>query len=818
MINRLFGSEMKGFAILEYQFTSKDIVRRCQGIFGLLFAASMAFGQSVSQDSIISRFDQYAKKNLQEKVYVHTDKNMYLTGEIMWFKIYEMGAANNSQMDFSKVVYTEIISNDQKVVLQAKTGITNGSGSGSLQLPIDLSSGTYRIRSYTNWMKNFGPDYFFEKSLYVVNTLLKPERAVAADKVNYAIQFFPEGGDLVEGLSSKIGFKAVDNEGLGIDFTGSIVDENNEVIASIKPAKFGIGSFVMKPMANRNYRAVIQVPGGGSVTSALPAVKKNGYVMSVKEISGDKLNIEIGTNTGTSDEMLLIAHTRQETKITEKISLRNGKADFQVDKSKLGDGISHFTLFNGSGQPIAERLYFKRPAAKLMFNVKPDQQQYGKRKKVSLDLDALNEKGEQADANASISIYASNGAAPAGIDIVSYLWLKSDLKGYVEEPGYYFRSADAQSTEGLDNLMLTQGWRRFIWDDVVSNKVKKPVFLPEIDGHTIEGKLIDTRTNAPASNIVTYLSVPGKNFQLYTARSNTNGEVTFHTRNVAGPSELVAQTNFKIDSTYRIEFKSPYFTEYSSYRAPSIRLTEDYRSTLLTQSVANQVQNVYLGNKLRTFYPAAIDSGSFYLKPADSYLLDNFVRFNTMEEVLREYVTKVPVTRQKNEFNLWVSFKRHYDDQYVDVEPLLVYDGVPIFDRGTKIVRYDPKKVKSVEVLDKKYFVGPASFNSIINFKSYKNNLPDFALDNRATVVDYDGVQLRREFYSPVYETEAQVSDRLPDFRNLLYWSPGVVLGSSGKKSLSFYTSDQKGKYTIVVEGISSLGIPGSNVFNIEVK
>ena len=787
-------------------------------LIALLFFAGNSYAQSVNPDTISSRFSEFSKKNLREKIYMHTDKDLYLSGEIVWFKIYEVGAAGNVPLDFSKIAYAEILDKDQKPVMQAKISLANGNGNGSLHLPADLSSGTYRIRSYTSWMKNFSPDYFFEKPIQIVNTLAKPEKRVIAKSTEYDIQFFPEGGNMVEGLMSKVAFRAVDNNGKGVDFAGAIVDENRDTITRIRPVKFGIGNFTLTPGKNKTYRAFIQFPDGQSSDILLAGVNTTGFVMSVKELSDTRVNLTVESGSAPSEEVFLLVHTRQETKLAEKLKLNGGKAELQIDKNRLGDGISHLTLFNSSGQPVCERLYFKKPTSKLTFTVKPDQQQYGKRKKVTIDLEAKTEAGTLSDADASVSIYASDGFESNSTDIVNYLWLKSDLKGNVEDPAYYFRNADVQTNEALDNLMLTHGWRRFVWKDVIANKTGPIEFLPEIDGHIIAAKLTDTRTNSPAKGIVSYLSVPGKNVRLYTARSNSSGDVKFHTRDIFGPSELVAQTNYQQDSTYHIELSSPFSLKFTDYPLPASALTENSRGQLLTQSVGNQVQNVYLNEKLRTFYAKALDSVSFYLRPDKSYLLDNFVRFNTMEEVLREYVLEVPVTRQRDDFSLWVSFKPHYNDPYRNVEPLLLYDGVPVFDRGNKMVKYDPKKVKSIDVLTKKYYVGPATFNSIINFKSYKNNLPDFQLDSRATVVDYEGAQLKREFYSPVYETEAQISDRMPDFRNLLFWSPEVNIDASGKKTLSFYTSDQKGKYTVVIQGITSSGKPGSNALTIEVK
>lgn len=792
---------------------------RTLGMLLLLACFSDAFSQSFNQDSITERFAEYSEHNLQEKIYAHTDRELYLAGEILWFKLYNVNTASNKSIEFSKVAYVEIIDKNQKPVLQAKIGIDMGSGSGSLYLPVSLSSGNYQFRAYTSWMKNFSPGYYFEKDIRLVNTLTKPEKqSVANVDVNFDIQFFPEGGNMVESLPAKLAFRAIDSQGKGIDFQGTLADENNNSLLSFKPLKFGIGSFSFTPENGKTYRAIIEIPGSKTIVKELPSVK-TGYVLQLENAGAERIKVKIHANEGSSNQQLvLFVHTRQDKKLSESITLNGGKAELLIEKKKLSEGISQFTLFNNAGKALAERLYFIRPASQLNLVIKADKSAYSTRNKVSLELLSKDEKGLEIDADASVSVFASNASPSDEADIFNYLWLKSDLKGTIESPGYYLNNKDGLADEALDNLMLTHGWRRFVWQDVITGN--KPVFgfIPEIDGHIIHGRIIDTRTQAPANNILAYLSLPGKKLHLYGARSNSSGLVSFHTRDIYGPSELVAQTDTQQDSTYKIDILSPFSNEYSGTKQPELILNEDIRKQLFTQSLSSQVQNVYSSNKLRTFYPALVDSSAFYLKPDKTYLLDNFVRFNTMEEVLREYVVEVPVTRQRDDFSVWVTVRPHLTDIPKSVKPLIILDGVPIFDSGNKIIKYDPKKVRSLDVVAQKYFLGALNFEGILNFTTYKGNLPDFQLDAKATIVDYEGLQLKREFYSPVYETAAQTESRLPDFRNVLYWSPDIKINSDGKKIISFYTSDQENDYTIMLQGISSSGKAGSASLNIEVK
>ncbi len=788
------------------------------GMLLLFVCFTNAFAQTFNQDSISKRFSEYSEQNLQEKIYVHTDRELYMAGEILWFKLYNVNTASNTSINFSKLAYVEIIDKDLKPVLQAKIAIDKGSGSGSLYLPVSMYSGNYQLRAYTSWMKNFSPDFYFEKNIKLVNTLAKPEKQIAVNEEGkFDIQFFPEGGNMVESLPAKVAFRAIDYQGKGIDFRGSVVDENNNALLSFKPLKFGIGSFAFTPESGKTYRALIEIPGNKTIVKELPSAK-SGYVLQLENSTSDRIKVKIHANEGSSSQQLILfVHTRQVKKLNERITLTGGKAEFFVEKNKLAEGISQFTLFNPSGKALAERLYFIRPGSQLDLNIKADKSAYSTRKKVSLELLSKDEKGIDSDLDASISVFASNGSASDEADIFNYLWLKSDLKGNVESPAYYLKNKDAVADEALDNLMLTHGWRRFIWQNVITNNPSFE-FIPEIDGHIIHGRILDTRTLKPANNILAYLSIPGKKLHLYGARSNSSGLVSFHTRDIYGPSELVAQTDIQLDSTYKIELFSPFSTKFSATKQSELILNEDIRSLLFTQSMSSQVQNVYSSNKLRTFYPALIDSSAFYLKPDKTYLLDNFVRFTTMEEVLREYVAEVPVTRQKNDFSVWVTVRPHLINVPKSVKPLIILDGVPIFDSGNKIIKYDPKKVRSLDVLAQKYFLGPLNFEGILNFTTYKGNLPDFQLDSRATIMDYEGLQLKREFYSPAYENTEQASNRLPDFRNVLYWSPDIKINSSGKRTISFYTSDQENNYTIILQGLNASGKAGSASLNIQVK
>ncbi len=226
-----------------------------------------------------------------------------------------------------------------------------------------------------------------------------------------------------------------------------------------------------------------------------------------------------------------------------------------------------------------------------------------------------------------------------------------------------------------------------------------------------------------------------------------------------------------------------------------------------------QVQNSFVSEKLKQFDAPAIDSNAFFGNPDIQYLLDNYTRFSTMEEVLREYVYEVLVRRQKENFHLIVS---DVDNKIFLDDPLTLINGIPVFDPN-KVIKYDPLKVKKIDVVKRKYFYGPSIFNGILNFVTYQPD-PSILSELKSVALEYEGLQYQREFYSPVYETQDQISSRLPDFRNVLYWSPDIHTNTQGKAEINFFTSDLKGKYIAVFQGLNVDGRVGERSVSFEVK
>ncbi len=781
----------------------------------ILLMSTPLHAQTSLHSDITSKLNEYASTGIREKIYVHTDKNYYLTGEILWLKLYYTDAVSNKPINLSKVAYVEILDSANVPVSQIKTGLYRGEGNASVHLPTNIASGYYKLRAYTNWMKNFSPDYFFEKEITILNLNKFPTVNKNHSPKNIDVQFFPEGGDLVSGIQSKIGFKAVDYTGKGVPVNGLLL-ENVDTLLRFTASHNGMGNFIFTPHPGYTYSAIIISPAVDPIRKNLPAILEKGVVMSLSKGQGGNITVAAITNDDNHKQLQLLAHTRSSVKVSQTAPVLNGRATFSFRESDLGEGVSQLTLFSSNNTPVSERLYFRRPQKDLDLSISTNRASYEKRNEINISLSSHQLRGTDS-AKLSMSVYLLDSLQ--NIDnknILHYLYLSSDLKGLVEDPFYYF--TDTKEAEAAaDNLMLTQGWRRFKWSDVLAGKKLRFDYPPEIRGHIITGKVTHSVTGQPAAQVGTYIGSPADLTQFSSAVSHRDGTVKYEMNSFIGGNIIITQTNpLTQDSIFKIQINSPFSQEYTrAHVRPFVRPVQ-YPNTVLKRSVAVQVQNMYVSDKMNRFvYPPSTDTASFYVKPDFRYELERYTRFTSMEEILREYVVLVNVRRRNGQVELPIVDP--VAQRYLPGRPLNLLDGVPVFD-FTKFFEFDPLKLRLLEVVAQRYIYGPMVFDGILNWKTYKPALSNYNLSSNATVVEYEGLQAEREFYSPVYASPENLASHLPDYRTTLYWNPNLTLTGNTSTSSIFYSSDLTGKFAVVVEGLSQHGVAGGAVTTFEVK
>lgn len=762
-----------------------------------------AFSQNDALTEFRTKFDIYTQKFPSEKLYVHTDKDFYTAGEIIWFKIYGIAADKQSAV-MSKVAYVEILDEHHSAIAKAKIALDEKGGSGSIELPLSANSGYYTLRAYTNWMKNFDATVFFDKRITIVN----PLKSLNAEEktVRYgSIELFPEGGNLVNGIPSQISFKISNADGKIAPGKGFLLNEHNDTLLWFSPYKFGIGNFLFTPDAAHRYKAVFIFDDNSIVSKSLPQIYPQGYVMHVEEQGENYKVIVRSKQSSVYPELFLIAQNHRNIQVAKRNVIADGVAVFSLDKSELGEGISQITIFNNEKQPVCERLVFIPPAQKTDLEIKPSKEVYDNREQVSLALSS------SVPANLSLSVFQLDAlqTKDAG-DINSYVWLESELGSGIENPQYYLSNTE-EAKKAANNLMLTYGWRRFKWDRVL-NGAPAIQFSPELSGQIISCKVTEAKTGKPAPDVQVFLSIPETSYKLYFGSSDDSGIVKINVKDFFGNSELVLQVKDN-QPEYQIEVLNPFSEEYSAIFYPPFAIYNDQKALLENHSIAMQAQHIYRADSIQRFLaPAIKDTFPFFGEALYTYHLDDYTRFTTMEEVLREYVREINVGVKGSGDLKFKIFNENNRKNYTN-DILVVVDGVPVFNTA-KIFSMDPLKIRSLDIINRNYVLGTSIFYGLASFSTYKGNYEGVDIDPRAISLDYEGLQMKREFYSPDYSTEQQLKNRIPDLRTTLFWSPDIATS----QKIQFYTGDNKGKYIAVVQGLDSNGKPVTAASEFEVK
>lgn len=780
-------------------------------IIPLIFFSQVVPGQEQSLDTLVKKFKYYRVNALQEKMFAHLDRSFYLTGETLWFKVYTVDGTFHKPLNVSKVAYVEILDKANLPVLQAKIQLESGIGNGSFFLPATLNSGNYRFRLYTNWMKNFSPEYFFSQDFTIVNPFVRLEPAQRETPTSYTADFFPEGGNMVAGVQNKIGFRITDATGKGVSCAGYVLNDKNDTVSSFSPTRFGIGHFLFTPSADRRYRVMLKDGQGKTSLHPFTEVYPSGYVLHLQD-SGQYLRVSVTTQSLQLPYVYLFVHARQIMAKAELQTLRQNKAVFILNKNELPDGISHFTVFNEQLEPLCERLYFTYPEKILEIDLKGSQPEYNYRKRVAVSIQTSNNSGTPLPANLSMSVFRIDslpGNQPAGI--FHHLWLNADLAGTIESPEYYFNKSDPSAPQAMDDLMLTHGWRKFDWKDILERQ-QDFAHVPEQHGHIINGSV--SNDQGRQSHILTYLASPGKVVRVYGSRSNIRGEILFDIKDFYGSRQIIVQRVADSAHNYQVNIQNPFSTDFDAERVPELKISKDSENALLSRSIAMQVQDIYYYDQYSNRYiNPAIDSSAFYGEADATYLLDDYTRFQIMEEVMREYVPGVLVRKRKDGFHfIMVDL---VNGGLLRGDPMILLDGVPIFD-ADEIMELDPLRIKKLEVVKRQYYLGHAAFAGILSYSTYQGDLGGLQLNPTTISLNYDGLHIKRQFYSPHYNQG--FGNRKPDLRYLLHWEPEIITGENGRQEVEFYTSDVPGQYMVVVEGLNNDGYSGTKKYTFTVK
>lgn len=648
------------------------------------------------------------------------------------------------------------------------------------------------------------------------------------------LQFFPEGGQFIAGIPNQVGFKALKVNGLGAEAKGSIIDEQNNEISTFTSGYAGMGSFFVTPELGKNYKAKVTFKDGLAKTYDLPKAVESGITLQVINSNAEFINLKIVANeayfkANTDKSFFIVGQNTNVIYYAAKATLKSQVIITKIPKKNFPSGIAQLTLFNMQSEPISERLAFILHPEGLNLGLKSDLPTYKPRQKVKLTLDAKS-AGLPTSGNFSVSVIDEQ-KVPVDENnettILSSLLLTSDLKGYIEKPNYYFVKTDEKKLADLDKLLLTQGYRRFSYKEILNGQYPKLSFLPE-QGINITGVLRD-RTGMPIKKGAMRLMVTGKPISAETVTSNM-GLFNFQNLNFPDSSQVTISAKYNPNAANLMIMLDGTAAPAASknINAPDEVVNID---TVLS-SYLNNSQKQY--RYLRTLKTVEI-KGAAVKKPSHadhaalsglSMVPDHLLsgdRFATGCNILLQCLRTMATGLTFDVEDFYVT-RTYNQGNRTKVQVFL--NGIPVDTRD--INNISPTEVESVEIfltdqlgtVNRTYGTnGVLVINTKkapVGQKISKQELMDMLPKTNIITYTPMGYSKEREFYNPKYLPNAQIMNS--DLRTTIYWNPKAITDEKGNVSFEFFNADGRGSYRAVVEGIDKNGNVGRAVYRYTVK
>jgi hypothetical protein len=618
---------------------------------------------------------------------------------------------------------------------------------------------------------------------------------------DFDVKFFPEGGALINIPHQNVAFKAQGADGFSKEIEGFLFNSKGDTLTNFRSEHNGMGIFTMNPVNNETYYVTVRTNDSITKRFDLPAIEPKGISIAMSHYK-QEIRYEIQKTEATEwpQKLFLLAHTRGKLAILQPI---NPKRTFgKMNDSLFTEGITHFMLIDEQGNALSERLIFVPDHKPNQWQITADQPTYGKREKVSLQIAAKDNEGNPVEGTFSVSITDRKSIQPDSLadNILSNLLLTSDLKGYVEDPAYYFLNQDARTLRSIDYLMMTHGWRRHKMENVL--RTPSLNFTNYIEkGQTISGRIMGffganvkkgpICVLAPKYNIIATTETDEKGqFIVNTSfRDSTTFLVQARTKKgFAGVDILMDPPQYPVAT-----HKAPYFNGATTFM-------EDYLMNTRDQYYMEGGMRVYnLKEVTVTAKRERPSSKSIYTGGINTYTVEED-RLQGYGQTAFDAASRLPSVTITNGSEIHI---RNNSEPAIIVIDDIVYEDASDILKDIQVS--DMSSISLLRGADA-VILGPrASGGAVVITLKDPRNLPARPAQGIITYTPL-GYSESVEFYHPTYDTPEKKNAQRSDFRSTVYWNPELRLDAEGKATIEYYTPDSTAPEDIIIEGVDKNG------------
>ena len=618
---------------------------------------------------------------------------------------------------------------------------------------------------------------------------------------DFDVKFFPEGGALLSIPHQNVAFKAQGADGFSKDIEGFLFNSKGDTLTNFRSEHNGMGVFTMNPIDNETYYITAKTNDSITKRFDLPAVEPKGISIAMSHYK-QEIRFEVQKTEATEwpQKLFLLAHTRGKLSILQPITPE--RTFGKMNDSLFTEGITHFMLIDQQGNALSERLIFVPDHKPNQWQVTTDKPTYGKREKISLQIAAKDHEGNPVEGTFSVSITDRKSIQPDSLadNILSNLLLTSDLKGYVEDPAFYFLNQDARTLRSIDYLMLTHGWRRHKIENVL--RTPSMNFTNYIEkGQTISGRIRGFFGGNVKKGPICVLA-PKYNI-VATTETDEKGEFIVNTSFRDSTTFLVQARTKKGFAGVDIEIDTPPYpvpTHKAPYFNGATTFMEDY--------LLNTRDQYYMEGGMRVYNLKEVTVTAKRERPSSKSIYTGGINTYTVEEDrLQGYgqtafdaATRLPSVTIMNGSEIHI---RNNPEPAAIVIDDIVYDDASDILKDIQIS--DMSSISLLRGADA-IILGPrASGGAIVITLKDPRNLPAKPAQGIITYTPL-GYSESVEFYHPTYDTPEKKNEQRSDFRSTVYWNPELRLDAEGKATIEYYTPDSTAPEDIIIEGVDKNG------------
>lgn len=775
------------------------------------------------KQKIVTSLDSFSFNNPQEKTYIQTDRSQFLARETIWFKTYTTLYERPSVL--SKVVYITLSNENGSIIQKKQLKLINGTASGEFDLPENIKAGNYYLNSATLWMLNF-PSFITTKKITVFNT----DHTNATQKIIPAsnkvkIQFFPEGGQLVAGLSSNIAFKAINEFNQPVNISGTVINSKNKAVDSFTTLHEGMGIINFTPEKGETYFAQV-TESIAERRLVLPDVMEEGITLTVDNSSLSKCFVKLERAEKSKEKynnLLLVAQEHYKVVYIAKINFEEGLDAAAVSTKNLPPGILHLTVFTTEGLPLAERSVFVANydlpvIASTSVNI-------NKRAKNSFEIDL----SSYTNPNAAVSVINLQVDAPQQYDnVLSGLLLSSDVKGQVYQPAFYFKDKRPATRQQLDMVMMVNGWTRFKWQEVLSIKFPQ-LHYPFETGLSVSGKVTHANGKAALQSAKINLIIKGVDSTTILSEAVVNSQSNFVVSDIDFKKEATiyyqgtnqkkesALVSVKINADYIDTLRQLNFASFNIDKSGTTSLETGIQDLLSAkEKVAKEKSKLLAEVVLKSKKISVIDSvnqlyaSAIFENSDQTLVMDEGYYFDIWQYLQR----MVPgITINKADEGTMVNFNRNSGTDFFSNDASnnsvqLFLNEVPT--SASIIESINPGDVAVVKVFKGVTGIAIGANRGAIAIYTKKGISTRDWRDRGFDLIKKAGYNVSREFYAMDY-TKLAPEEGFSDVRPTLYWNPQITIKNS-KTVIEFFNDDICKKYKVIIEGMDENG----KLFSVE--